>query len=267
MSDVPKISALALGFFRQIARRYFKRHFRAVRLSRGERFREIQGPLIVYANHSSWWDPMVSVLLAAELMSGRKHYAPMDAGALERYGILKHIGIFPVEMKTARGAAQFLRTGLKVLADGGVLWVTPQGRFADPRERPLEFKAGLATLAARVPGGCTVLPLAIEYTFWDERLPEALLHFGESVRVSGENVAEVQESLKTALLRTMEELEQMAVARSPDGFTLLRQGRAGVGGFYALGQRLMARLRGKRYQAEHTAFDDLDSIGKTTERV
>ena len=44
----------------------------------------------------------------------------MDAAALERYGILKRVGVFGVEMKTARGAAQFLRTGLAILASGGV---------------------------------------------------------------------------------------------------------------------------------------------------
>ena len=45
-----------------------------------------------------------------------------------------------------------------------MLWVTPQGEFVDARTRPLEFKPGLAALAARVArveGGCTVLPLAI----------------------------------------------------------------------------------------------------------
>ena len=176
--DAPHISKPVLGFFRRIVRGYFGRHFRAVRVSDAGRFASVgAGPLIVYANHSSWWDPMVLTLLAARYMRGRAHYAPMDASALARYGILKHVGVFGVEMKTARGAAQFLRTGLAVLGQGGVLWVTPQGRFADARERPLAFKPGLAALASRVKGGCTVLPLAIEYAFWDERLPETLLAF------------------------------------------------------------------------------------------
>jgi hypothetical protein len=249
MVDAPRISTAVLVFFRRVVRRYFRRQFRAVRVSRPERLRGVTGPLIVYANHGSWWDPMVCVLLAEELMPERRHYAPMDAAALERYGILKRVGIFPVEMKTARGAAQFLRTGLRILGDGGVLWVTPQGRFADARERPLEFKPGLAALAARVPGGCTVLPLAIEYTFWDERMPETLLCFGEAVRVEG---AVGDGVLEEALLAAMEELKGLAVARDPAGFTTLLGGRAGVGGFYELGQRMWARVRGKTYQAEHT---------------
>ena len=218
-------------------------------------------PLLLYANHSSWWDPMVSVLLAEEYLPGRKHYAPMDAEALERYGILKRIGIFPVAMKTARGAVQFLRTGETILEGGGVLWVTPQGRFVDPRQRPLEFKPGLAALAHRIAnrtGACTVLPLAIEYTFWDERLPETLLHFGEPVRLSGASQTlgsqdQVQATLITALAQTMDELKALALLRDPSQFQTLLNGRAGAGGFYALGKRLKAFAQGRPYRAEHTS--------------
>lgn len=253
---VPAISTPVLFFFRRIVRGYFKRHFHAVRIAHRERFAEASGPLIVYANHSSWWDPMVSVLLAAESMPGRRHFAPMDAEALEKYGLLKRIGIFPVEMKTARGAVQFLRTGEAILKADGVLWVTPQGRFCDARERPLEFKPGMAALAARVAescGECTLLPLAIEYPFWDERLPETLLYFAEPVRVlAGEAAASIQLRALDALEGALDEMRKRSVARSTAGFELLASGSLGTGGFYALGQRAKAFLTRRPYVAEHT---------------
>ncbi len=254
--SVPAISKPALVFFRRIVRGYFQRHFHAVRIAGANRFRDVHGPLIVYANHSSWWDPMVSVLLAAELKPELRHYAPMDAVALEKYGILKRIGIFPVEMKTARGAVQFLRTGEAILKAGGVLWVTPQGKFCDPRERPLQFKAGMAALAARVAaseGSCTLLPLTIEYPFWDERLPETLLYFAEPVRVlAGESAEVVQQRAITALETTLYEMQTMAIARSADGFDVLSRGRLGAGGFYAFGKRIKALVTRRPYVAEHT---------------
>lgn len=250
-----------MAFFRRIVRGYFRRHFHGVRVAGAQRFVAAgtdQGPLLVYANHGSWWDPMVSILLAERLMKQRKHYAPMDASALERYGILKRVGIFPVEMKTARGAVQFLRTGEEIVRGGGVLWVTPQGRFVDPRVRPLEFKPGLAALAARVAqsaGRCTVMPLAIEYPFWDERLPECLLVFGEAVVVTaGEQTEAVQVRLIEALQTVMEDLKVRAVARDAAGFEVLSGGTLGTGGFYGLGQRLKAMVLRRPYQAEHTAL-------------
>ena len=251
--EVPRISTPVLRFFRFSVRGYFRRHFRAVRVSCAEHLAGVpDGPVLVYANHSSWWDPMVQVLLAEKLLPARQHFAPMDAVALDRYRIFRQLGVFGVEMKTSRGAAQFLRTGLRVLAEHGVLWVTPQGRFADPRERPVEFKPGLAALASRVPGGCTLVPLAIEYPYWNERLPECLLHFGEPVRVDGEPSAQIEESLHTALLRSMTELEQLAIRRDPAPFRELLGGRHGTGGFYALGQRALAHLRGRRFEADHS---------------
>jgi 1-acyl-sn-glycerol-3-phosphate acyltransferase len=256
-NPIPAISTAVLAFFRRIARRYFRRHFHAVRVSGIERFRYPDGPLIVYANHSSWWDPMVSVLLAAERMPERRHYAPMDASALARYGILRRIGIFPVEMHTPRGAAKFLRTGKAILESGGILWVTPQGRFADARERPLNFKPGLAALASRVQGGCTLLPLAIEYPFWDERLPETLLHFGEPVYVTHGAEEDVQQRLEAALLSAMDELKTMALTRDARNFVTLRNGSAGAGGFYELGRRMRARLCGRVYIPEHTVVPEV----------
>jgi 1-acyl-sn-glycerol-3-phosphate acyltransferase len=252
VTSVPHISTPVLRFFRRIVRGYFRRHFRAVRVSEAARWDGLpEGPVIVYANHSSWWDPMVSVLLAERFMPERKHYAPMDAAALERYGILKRVGVFGVEQHSARGAAQFLRTGIEILKEGGVIWITPQGRFADVRERPVEFKPGLAALVARAPVGYVVLPMAVEYTFWDERLPEVLLHFGEPIEGNGSTGME--DKLEAGLVEVMEQLRVKVEARDPAGFAVIATGRVGVGGFYQTGQRLLARLRGRKYQAEHTA--------------
>src|SRR5579875_1700010 len=184
--QVPPISDLTLRFFRRIVHRYFRRHFRSVLAQGAERLTGQRGPLIVYGNHSSWWDPMLIVLLGELLLPDRRHYAPIDAQALEKYPILRKLGIFPVEVASPRGAAQFLRTAEAVLRDNGVLWLTPQGRFADPRDFPLAFKPGLAALALRLPD-VPLLPLAVEYLFWDERLPETLLHFGEPLPITHES--------------------------------------------------------------------------------
>jgi len=226
-----------------------------VLVQQAERLRDATGPLIVYANHSSWWDPMVSVLLAQTLLPGRKHYAPMNAVPLARYPILRRLGIFPVELATARGAVQFLRTSQTVLESGAVLWITPQGRFADVRERPLAFKAGLGTLALRVPE-VSMLPLAIEYTFWNERLPETLLHFAPTVRMdAGTSTDVATRQLEEALEAAMNTLREVSLARDPSAFEVLFEGSRGTGGFYALGKRLRALVGGKGFQEDHSARD------------
>ena len=249
---VPPISALMLRFFQHIVRAYFKRHFRAVMVQHPDRLAAIEGPLIVYANHSSWWDPMVSILLAQMLLPERKHYAPMDASALKRYPILRKLGIFPVEMAAARGAAQFLRISKAILASGGIVWITPQGRFSDPRETPLAFKPGLGALAARTTD-VTILPLAIEYSFWDERLPEALLRFGAPVRIEpGVDTETATRQLEDALAHAMRSLKVASIERDTTAFCVLLSGERGIGGFYDLGRRVRAWFTRKPLPLDHT---------------
>jgi 1-acyl-sn-glycerol-3-phosphate acyltransferase len=250
--EIPPISAVTMRFFQRVVRAYFRRHFRSVMVQHAERLAEIKGPLIVYANHSSWWDPMVSILLAQTLLPERKHYAPMDALALARYPILRKLGIFPVEMGSPRGAAQFLRTSRAILAAGGVVWITPQGRFADPREAALAFKPGLGALASRSPEAM-LLPLAIEYTFWDERLPETLLRFGNAVKIeAGESSERATSRLEAELAEVMEDLKFAAMARDSGAFRVLLSGARGAGGFYGLGRRLWALAARKPMSMDHT---------------
>jgi 1-acyl-sn-glycerol-3-phosphate acyltransferase len=259
--NAPQISSPLLWFFRGIVRSYLRRHFHGVRISGTERFtdgRNGAGPLIVYANHGSWWDPMVAYFLADRLMPQRQHFAPMDATSLERYRLLKRLGVFPVEMGTPRGAIQFLRVGEAILKRGGVLWVTPQGAFADARVRPLVFKPGLAALAIRVTrdlGSCRVLPLAIEYCFWEERLPECLLRFGDAVQVTANEEADHLEArLIAALTEPMEQLKQMAIRRDASLFESLATGAAGVGGFYAVGKRIREVLLPRTNQPQSSGL-------------
>jgi 1-acyl-sn-glycerol-3-phosphate acyltransferase len=250
--DIPAISTVTLRLFQRVVRRYFRRHFRAVMVQQKELLAQATGPLIVYANHSSWWDPMVSILLAQMLLPRRRHYAPMDADALKKYPILRGLGIFPVEMSTARGAAQFLRTSQAILADGGVVWITPQGRFVDSREKDLGFKPGLGALAVRVPD-LTLLPLAIEYTFWNERLPETLLRFGKPVAMAaGTSSEQATIQLESALEAVMLALRKDSLRRDADAFDVLLTGARGTGGMYAVGRRLRAVFTREKLPLDHT---------------
>ena len=57
--------------------------------------------------------------------------------------------------------------------------MTPSGRFTDPRTR-IKFQPGLSHLACSSPS-VSLVPLALEYPFWEERTPEALIEFGEVI--------------------------------------------------------------------------------------
>jgi hypothetical protein len=86
---------------------------------------------------------------------------------IERYGFFKHLGFFGVEKNTPRGAITFLRTAHAILASScNALWLTPQGRFMDVRERPLRLEDGLGALATLEPAPYS--SRCHQYAFWTE---------------------------------------------------------------------------------------------------
>lgn len=231
-------------FFAGVMRREMRRGFHKVRLARpGLPALPADRPLVVYSNHPSWWDPAFFIVLASRLFPDREGYGPMEAEALARYRFMRRIGIFGIEPGTARGAAEFMRVGTAVLAGPRrMLWITAQGRFSDPRTRPLALRPGVARLMERVPGTIAV-PLALDYPFWTEKRPEALARFGAHVRDA--------DRLEDALADAMDRLADDAGARNPAQFDELLRGRAGIGGIYDFWRRGISTLRGERFKAEH----------------
>ena len=247
---LPEISPLMWRWFTWYARGFLRKHMHAVRLMRGGEPPTVRPgePIVVFANHPSWWDPMLAIFLAQHLWPHRRHYFPIDAAMLKKYRFFAKLGFFGVEPDSARGAAALLRTAPEILKrDDTCLWITAQGRFADVRARPVEMKPGLEHLARRLERGVLV-PLAAEYPFWSERAPEALLRFGEPIDAAKRPSTE---RLETALAATMDELASAAMTRDAAGFVTLLQGRTGTSVAYDFWRRGRAFIAGRRFDPSH----------------
>lgn len=244
-----------LQFFVRVMTHRLRRSFHAVRLAKpGVPAVSDELPLVIYSNHPSWWDGALAPVLLTKLFPSRRSFGPIDAIALRRYGFMKRMGLFGVAQGTYEGASLFLRVGGKLLSQTDtLLYLTAQGRFTDVRERPVELRAGLAHLLARVPR-VTVLPLALEYPFWDESAPEALIRFGEPM-VLGSSVTsgipEIQALLQARLSQAMDGLAEAAASRDAARFEILLDGSSGVGGVYDAWRRLGAWRRGETFDPAH----------------
>lgn len=251
---LPNRSQLLVDFFSWYTHHYVKRHFRAVRVDTRTPLPTDAGPLIVYLNHSSWWDPLTCLLAARHCFPDKKHYAPIDAEQLERYRFFSRLGFFGVEPGSRRGAVALLRVGGAILQQpDAALWITPQGRFADPRERPLVLKPGLARLARRAEH-CTLLPLAIEYVFGEEPLPEVLLRFGKPMKHFGAASTEYEdfeELLRRRLQETQDALAERVIARDYSAFKTILHKKSGINFIYDLWRRMRALLRGEPFRLGH----------------
>jgi len=258
--ELPAFSRQLNGWFMLYVRRFFRRHFHALRVLGGENGRpgtpDIAGePVIFYTNHPGWWDPLVFLLLAGKCYPDRLSYGPIDATALGKYQFMERIGFLGIERDSRRGAARFLRMAKAASRRRDVIfWITSQGAFADPRTRPLAIRPGVGHAVASSGRGL-IVPVAVEYPFWSERLPEALVAFGPAMRIADTDQARDAKAwtavLEAALTATQDRLAEAAIRRDPHAFTVLTSGDVGVGWVYDSLRRCSAWWRGERFDASH----------------
>ncbi len=209
---------------------------------------------IVFLNHPSWWDPLVGVLLASRFFAEHTHYVPMDAKMLEHYGFFRRLGFYGVTLGS-RGAKEFLTRSLEILSrPQSMIWLTPQGRFVDVRERPLQVKRGIGHIMSQAKASF-VLPIAVEYAFWNHRLPEILLHVGDVRWLPDDGMASESaccEYAAQSLEKAQDELADAAIRRNEADFDPLMEGRTGTGGVYGWWERIRPGGHSRKQTTENT---------------
>ncbi len=270
--SLPRIDRWLMdGFERHFLPRYLRKHFHAfatnsssLEVLRAEQ--STRTALVVYANHPSWWDPMTAIYLRYRLFTEFRMYAPIDAKALAKYRIFQRMGFFGIELQTRRGAAQFLKRSQRIVRTSGAsLWLTPEGKFCDPRNLDQPLMPGLSHLAHSIDHEndadperslCVwFVPVAIEYAFWEERLPECLAWTGQPTQVAwgqGAHDKQAWDQLLTTRLRDAQRrLATASIAHDAEQFELLLSGKSGSWGLYDIARRMRALVTGTKTQLQH----------------
>jgi len=255
--EVPAVPKWFQSGFHAFLTPYLRRHFHCIGVHRqgywpsGEPTGE---PTIVYSNHPAWFDPLIAHYLNAQLFTPRQFFAPIDAAALQQYQVFAKLGFYGVDLQSASGAAAFLQTSLAILGDAqSALWITPEGRFCDVRDRSQPLLPGLAHLCSKLKCG-RVIPLAMEYVFWHERLPLCLVRFGQPLEPTQADTWDKptwNARLESGLRQTQDQLAQSVIARDAAAFQPLLLGRGGAGGLYDWMRRWKCWLTGKPFVPEH----------------
>lgn len=123
------------------------------------------GPLIMVANHVTYFDPFwvaTPVRRAVRFMAWDRIFRVPVAGRMFRW-----LGAFPVNLDNPEAGAY--KTALQILKKGEALLIFPEGGRS-PDGRPLPFKDGAANLALRA--GARVQPVVIHggENVWSPRM-------------------------------------------------------------------------------------------------
>lgn len=175
-----------------------KRRFHDVRVS-GLEFllnRNTSLPLIIYCNHSSWWDGLVAFQISRKI--GLNSFVLMDEKNLKRLFLFRGLGAFSIDRSTPRAALKSIQYAAKILSknSGAALWIFPQGEILPNDQRPLKFFSGISRIV-RLTRNCETTSLAMRYEFLGEFKPQIFIKIEKSIQC-----AEFEATDKRALTET-----------------------------------------------------------------
>ncbi len=148
-----------------------------------------EAPLLIIANHTSWWDSLVALWLSVEQLEDVAFYGMMDAANLEKLRFFRWVGVFGVDRTSRRDGARVIRYALDLLRRRGTaIWMFPQGAERRPHE-PLKFEPGAAGIAKRAPT-VRVIPVALSYVFEGEEKPNIYVSIGAAMPHGPEGAAD-----------------------------------------------------------------------------
>lgn len=211
--------------FAWYARRLLRSRFHRVRATTGTRqllhaLDADPRPLVICCTHSSWWDPLVGLVLQRELLPSRAAFSPMDAAQLRRFAFFRKVGLFGIDPDHPASLAAMTDYVAELAGahDRFTLALTPQGRFADPRER-VRVRPGAAAVAARL-RGARVLCVAVEYAFWQDQKPEVFVHAAEAL-ADAPSTAAWHRAIGAGMQAAADELAARVIARDPGALEIL----------------------------------------------
>ena len=131
-------------------------------------------PVIFVANHVSWWDAILLIVLDEAL--GGLGWAVMDARNLRGLPFLGWVGALPLDRSSHERSRQCLESCAALLdRPGRAMWIFPQGRQRPAHLRPLDLRHGVQTLHEHAP--VDVVAVSVNYVFLERDRPAALIRF------------------------------------------------------------------------------------------
>lgn len=157
-----------------------KRRFRALRVLGLSEFQKRKSdlPLIIYANHSAWWDGLVAFEISRR--AALDAFVMMEEKQLKKLFLFRRLGAFSVVRENPRQAVESIRYAAEILTENSkrALWIFPQGKILPNDARPMVFYNGLSRIIEKV-RRAQILPVAVRYEFLNDFKPEIFVKIGK----------------------------------------------------------------------------------------
>jgi 1-acyl-sn-glycerol-3-phosphate acyltransferase len=189
-----KKSVLFERIFAVYNRNLLKRKFHSLQVSGLDVLRKKEAgiPVIIYANHSSWWDGLAAFQISNALKMDS--FIMMEEKQLKNLSIFRRLGAFSVVREKPFEAIKSVNYAAHLLKEktGRTLWIFPQGEILNNDIRPIRFYKGISNIIEKV-GKCLVVPFAFRYEFLGEYKPQIFIKVGEAEVFSNKMKCEIKD--------------------------------------------------------------------------
>ncbi len=202
-------------------RNLLARRFEGLRVAGLDRLRTRADnlPLVLYANHSSWWDGLIAFELGRACKLDQ--YVMMEEKQLRRYPLFRKLGAFSVVRESVRESVRSIEyAGQMLRGSSRALWMFPQGQTLANDARPLRLYNGAAHIIRRA-GGAFAAPVAMRYEFLRDFRPEAFARLGVIERIEARDdfdARQITRGFADSLTRTLDHLHADILASRFDDY-------------------------------------------------
>jgi 1-acyl-sn-glycerol-3-phosphate acyltransferase len=140
-------------------------------------------PLIIYCNHSSWWDGLVAYQISRK--ANLNSFLMMEEKQLKKLFLFRKLGAFSIVREKPRQAIESINYSANLLLENynRTLWIFPQGEILPSDTRPIFFYSGLSKIIEKVKN-CAVASLSMRYEFLGKFKPEIFVKINQPKIIS-----------------------------------------------------------------------------------
>jgi len=177
-------------------------------------------PLLIYANHSSWWDGLVAFQISRE--ANLDSFLMMEEKQLRKLPLFRKLGAFSVVREKPREAVKSINYAAEILRKktNRTVWIFPQGEIFPNGIRPLRFYNGLAKIIEKV-GSCYAVPAALRFEFAGEFKPDIFVKIGKpKIFGSGQNFTanEITAFFENELTETLDTMRTQILKKKTESY-------------------------------------------------
>lgn len=167
---------IVYNFFKIYVPWIIRRNFHKVHVT--GHFQEKNKPVLLIANHISWWDGFWTVHLILKVFHRKFHFMMLE-DQLRKERILNLAGGFSIK-KGSRSMLESLKYAVELLSDNrNLVLLFPQGKFASIYDQSFVFEPGIERIIKEVNGRVQIFFQANLIDYFSHKKPSLYIYLEE----------------------------------------------------------------------------------------